>query len=96
MKKWVFGIDIAMCIVAAAVLIYSTSGCSTAQLAEFQKQFQDQNSTLQKVAEVVQAAAPVAGTVAVTLPLGVWLTLGVNILSSIAAVIVAARKDTTK
>lgn len=96
MKKYVFGIDILLCIVSAALLIYSIGGCSTAQLTDFQKQLHDQNSTLQKVAEAVQTVAPVAGTVAVTLPFGVWITLGVNILSSIAAAIVAARRDTVK
>lgn len=96
MKKWIFGIDVAMCIVSAAVLIYSVGGCSTAQLDAFQKQLQDQNSTLQKVAEALQTTAPAISTIAVTLPSGVWITLGLNIASSIAAAIVASRKDETE
>jgi hypothetical protein len=96
MKKWVFSIDITLCFVSAIVLIHSAGGCSQAQKAEFQRQLTDQNSQLQTVAKAVTTAAPAIQTLAVTLPLGTWFVLGVNIVSSIAAAIVAMRKDTTK
>ena len=93
MKKWVFGIDIGMTIITAFVLVYSSGGCSSAQLDAFALQLQDQNSTLQQVAEAMIQTVPVVQAVAVTLPAGVWTVLGLNIASSVAAAIVASRKN---
>jgi len=92
MKKAMPYINIGMSVLTMVVMLLFVYGCSSEQLVDFQQQLENQDSDLQKLAEAVAIIGPVVSTVSVTLPYGVWLVLGADIASGIAAAIVAARK----
>lgn len=99
MKKYIFWADFGMPIINMAttiltvfVLVMYVFCCSSCTTEEFEDKVLSPDSTTQKVAEKVIEMAPAARAITISLPYTVWGIFVIDIVSAVAAVVVAARK----